>query len=97
MSALGIDLTLGALIGLGESPDHLLAVTYGCRWCQWLAICASNSTLFLSLFKTEGIQFGVRPESIELAAVLSFPKSPWIMSNALVHKPKNFNSESRYC
>ena len=32
VSALGIDLTFGALIGLGESRDHLLAVTYGCRW-----------------------------------------------------------------
>lgn len=29
----------------------------------------------------KGIQFGVGPEAIELAAVLSFPKSPWLMSN----------------
>jgi HrpA-like RNA helicase len=44
VSALGIDLALGSLIGLG-------------------------------------IQFGVGKEAIMLAAVLSFPKSPWIMSS----------------
>lgn len=57
MSALGIDLSLGQLIGLG-------------------------------------IQFGVGPEAIELAAVLSFPKSPWLMSNAVVHAPGSFNNGS---
>ena len=54
VSALGVDLTLGALIGLG-------------------------------------IQFGVGAEAIELAAVLSFPKTPWILSNPLVHKARSFN------
>jgi HrpA-like RNA helicase len=44
VSALGVDLALGSLIGLG-------------------------------------IQFGVGKESIMLAAVLSFPKTPWIMSS----------------
>jgi hypothetical protein len=56
VSALGIDLTVGALIGLG-------------------------------------IQFGVGPEAIELAAVLSFPKTPYLMSNPLIHKPAQFNGE----
>ena len=54
VSALGIDLMLGALIGLG-------------------------------------IQFGVGAEAIEMAAILSFPKSPWIISNSLIHEPKDFN------
>ena len=53
--SLGIDLTLGAMLGLG-------------------------------------IQFGVGPEAIELAAVLSFPKTPWLLSNPLVYKPNQFNS-----
>lgn len=55
--ALGIDLTLGALIGLG-------------------------------------IQFGVGAEAIEMAAVLSYPQTPWLLSNPLVHKPNQFNSGS---
>jgi len=42
--ALGIDLTLGALVGLG-------------------------------------IQFGVAAEAIEIAAILSFPKTPWAVSD----------------
>lgn len=56
VSALGIDLTLGSLIGLG-------------------------------------IQFGVGPEAVELAAVLSFPKSPWVISNALIHSANQYNRE----
>lgn len=46
VSALGLDLALGSLIGLG-------------------------------------LQFGVGKEAIMLAAVLSFPKSPWIISSKL--------------
>ena len=52
--ALGIDLTLGALVGLG-------------------------------------IQFGVGPEAIQLAAILSFPKTPWAMSSPLYHDTDTFN------
>lgn len=40
-----------------------------------------------------GIQFGVGPEAIQLAAILSFPKSPWIISNTLVHEPNDFNGK----
>lgn len=54
--ALGIDLSLGSLIGLG-------------------------------------IQFGVGAAAIQLAAVLSFPKSPWIMSNPLIHSPRSYNGK----
>jgi HrpA-like RNA helicase len=57
VSALGIDLALGSLIGLG-------------------------------------IQFGVGAEAIQMAAILSFPKSPWIQSNPLIHKPANYNGTS---
>ena len=60
VSALGIDLMLGSLIGLG-------------------------------------IQFGVGPEAIEMAAVLSFPKSPWIISNSLIHEPRDFNGTCLTC
>ena len=52
--ALGIDLTLGALVGLG-------------------------------------IQFGVGAEAIEMAAILSFPKTPWAMTNPMYHDTDQFN------
>jgi HrpA-like RNA helicase len=54
VSALGIDLALGSLIGLG-------------------------------------IQFGVGAEAIQLAAILSFPKTPWYISNPLIHEPADYN------
>lgn len=38
-----------------------------------------------------GIQFGVGPEAVMMAGVLSFPKSPWIMSSPLIHEPKEYN------
>jgi HrpA-like RNA helicase len=54
VSALGIDLALGSLIGLG-------------------------------------IQFGVGAEAVEMAAILSFPKTPWVMTSPLWHDPPEFN------
>ena len=56
VSRLGIDLTLGSLIGLG-------------------------------------VQFGVAAEAIQMAGVLTFPQTPWILSNPMTHKPKSFNSK----
>lgn len=58
VSALGIDLALGSLVGLG-------------------------------------IQFGLAAETIQMAGVLSFPKTPWIMSNPLIHDPKDYNGKNR--
>ena len=58
VSALGIDLALGSLIGLG-------------------------------------IQFGVGAEAIQLAGILSFPKTPWIQSNPLYFEAEEFNSKLR--
>jgi len=52
--ALGIDLALGALVGLG-------------------------------------IQFGVPAEAIELAAILSMPKTPWKISSPMYHSTDQFN------
>jgi hypothetical protein len=52
--AMGVDLLLGSLVGLG-------------------------------------IQFGVGAEAVQMAAVLSFPKTPWIMSNPLIHESKDYN------
>lgn len=54
VSSLGIDLSLGSLIGLG-------------------------------------IQFGVAAEAVEMAAIMSFPKSPFQISNPLFHDPSQFN------
>jgi len=58
VSALGIDLALGSLIGLG-------------------------------------IQFGVGAEAIQMAAILSFPKTPFVMSNPLIHEPGDYNGTKR--
>ncbi|KAL3795161.1 hypothetical protein HJC23_007389 [Cyclotella cryptica] len=52
--ALGIDLTLGALVGLG-------------------------------------IQFGVAAEAIQLAAILSCPKTPWAVSSPMYHDADTLN------
>jgi HrpA-like RNA helicase len=54
VSSLGIDLSLGSLIGLG-------------------------------------IQFGVAAEAIEMAATMSFPKTPFQISNPLYHEPAEYN------
>jgi HrpA-like RNA helicase len=54
VSALGIDLALGSLIGLG-------------------------------------IQMGVGAEAVQLAGVLSFPKTPWVITNPLIHDPSEYN------
>ena len=40
-----------------------------------------------------GIQFGVGAEAIEIAAILSFSKSPWIISNPLFHESSEFNGK----
>lgn len=54
--ALGIDITLGALVGFG-------------------------------------IRFGLLVESIELAAILSSPKSPWLIPNAHLQEPEVYNGK----
>ena len=38
-----------------------------------------------------GIQFGVVAECIELAAILSFPKTPWAISSPMYHDTDTFN------
>jgi len=53
---LGIDLTLGSLVGLG-------------------------------------IQFGVAAEAVQIAGILSFPKTPWVMTNPVFHDPETFNGK----
>lgn len=40
-----------------------------------------------------GIQFGVGAEAIEMAAIFSFSKSPWIISNSLFHESPEFNGK----
>jgi ATP-dependent RNA helicase DHX57 len=56
VTALGIDLALGSVIGLG-------------------------------------IQMGVGAEAIQLAGVLSFPKSPWVITNPLIHGDSEYNGK----
>lgn len=38
-----------------------------------------------------GIQFGIGAEAIELAAILSFAKTPWMISNPMFHDAPKFN------
>jgi HrpA-like RNA helicase len=38
-----------------------------------------------------GVQFGVGAEAIEIAAILSFSKSPWVITNLLYHEEQEFN------
>jgi len=52
--ALGIDLTIGAMVGFG-------------------------------------LRLGLLEETIEIASILSFPKSPWLLPNALLQEPKMYN------
>jgi HrpA-like RNA helicase len=40
-----------------------------------------------------GIQFGVGAEAVELAAVLSFPKTPWAITSPLYHEAATYNGE----
>lgn len=47
--------------------------------------------LTLGNFVGLGIQFGVAAEAIQLAAVLSFPQSPWAISRPMYHDDKTFN------
>jgi HrpA-like RNA helicase len=57
--ALGIDLTIGALVGFGA-------------------------------------RLGSLRETIEVAAILSFPKSPWLLPNALLQEPEVYNGENYF-
>ena len=44
-----------------------------------------------------GIQFGVLAEAIEIANILSFPKSPWLIPNFLLQEPRKYNGKVFYC
>ncbi|GFH53217.1 hypothetical protein CTEN210_09693 [Chaetoceros tenuissimus] len=41
-----------------------------------------------------GAILGLLPETIDMAAILSFPKSPWLLSNAILQEPEIFNEIS---
>mmetsp|Transcript_10144 Transcript_10144/g.14653 ORF Transcript_10144/g.14653 Transcript_10144/m.14653 type:complete len:1391 (-) Transcript_10144:2876-7048(-) len=63
--------------------------------CDITTLGSFVSTLGLDLMLGSliglGIQFGIGAEAIQIAAILSFPKTPWIISNPLVHDPKSYN------
>ena len=54
-------------------------------------VVALGIDLTLGNFVGLGIQFGVAAEAIHLAAILSFPQSPWAISNPLYHDVDTFN------
>jgi hypothetical protein len=57
-----------------------------------LFACALGVDLALCSLLGLAIQFGVGAEAVQMVAVLSFPKTPWVMSNPLIHGPSSFNS-----
>lgn len=54
-------------------------------------VSALGVDLMLGFFIGLGIQFGVGAEAIEMAAVMSFPKSPFQISNPLIHDAEKYN------
>jgi len=54
-------------------------------------VVALGIDLTFGAFVGLGIQFGVAAEAIQLAAILSFPKTPWAMSSPLYHDTDTFN------
>ncbi len=54
-------------------------------------VSALGIDLALGFFIGLGIQFGVAAEAIEMAAIMSFPKSPFQISNPLIHEPAMYN------
>ena len=42
-----------------------------------------------------GFKLGLPTEAITFAAVLSFPKSPWLIANASFHEPEHYNGMYR--
>jgi hypothetical protein len=55
-------------------------------------VVAIGIDLTLGNFVGLGIKFGVAAEAIQLAAILSFPQSPWAFSNPLYHDVDTFNN-----
>jgi 5'-3' exonuclease len=68
------------------NPDDTGTITTLGKFVSSLGI-----DLTLGSFIGLGIQFGVGAEAIEIAAILSFPKTPWIMTSPLFHDPPEFN------
>jgi HrpA-like RNA helicase len=52
---------------------------------------ALGTDIMLGCLVGLGIQMGVGPEVIQLAAVLTFPKPAWIMGSSLIHSPSQLN------
>ena len=53
--------------------------------CELTSLCAFVSSLGIDLALGSliglGIQMGVGAEAVQMAAILSFPKSPWVLSS----------------
>jgi HrpA-like RNA helicase len=56
-------------------------------------VTAMGLELELGDFIARGIQFGIAAEALEVAAILSFPKTPWLMPNPMVHSSADYNGE----
>eukprot|EP00980_Cylindrotheca_fusiformis_P013993 scaffold3651_cov104-Cylindrotheca_fusiformis.AAC.1 len=69
-----------------ESPDDQAEVTFLGSFVSALGI-----DLSLGLIIGLGIQFGVAAEAIEMAAVMSFPKTPFQITSQMFHDPATFN------
>jgi ABC-type dipeptide/oligopeptide/nickel transport system permease subunit len=67
---------------------------YGIRVLNSLSMLACLFSCAVGSLIGLGIQFGVAAEAIQMAAILSFPKTPWVMSNPLIHEAKDYNGQS---
>lgn len=70
---------------ISEANDHGEITTLGSF------VSALGIDLAFGSFIGLGIQFGVAAEAIEMAAAMSFPKTPFQITSPLIHTPPLFN------
>ena len=73
---------------LSEPSDSSQITSLGCF------VSALGIDLALGFFIGLGIQFGVAAEAIEMAAIMAFPKSPFQISNPLIHSVSKYNEST---
>ncbi len=71
------------------NPDNSGKITH-----RGSFVLAAGMDLALGSLVGLGIQFGVGPEALEMAAILSFSKPAWIIAIPTFHSVEEFNGES---
>jgi superfamily II DNA/RNA helicase len=75
-----------------QTPDDVGGITEMGRF-----VTAMGIELALGDFIGRGIQLGVAAEAIELAAILSYPKTPWLIPNPMVQSNTVYNGTYSIC